>query len=292
VNEERERLRRVAPAGWEEVERAAASDAAAQEPQVRALEERSRALGASAAERLRALQGEVGDTPEVVRATAALHALRGAREPLQKLVRTARERGGRDAWLDLAEGWLDARDRERGTRERAVVRLGAVASVRPDLLRGRYLLAQAEASLGRRAEALATLDGVLSANPRHDGARRLRGELSTPRPAAPPPAVAAPAPVPPAAAKAPAPARKIVPQPAPGASPPAPPAAAPAAPSREAAQAVPAPVPAAPPPPAPAAPPAQVAPPPAPVDAAPPPPPPAPPRTLGPTQDPEPATGG
>jgi predicted Zn finger-like uncharacterized protein len=296
--DERERLRREAPAGWEDAERAAAAEVAALEPQVRALEEKARTLAASAAERLRGLQREVGDTPEVVRATAALHALQGEREPLQKLVRTARERGGRDAWLDLAEGWMDARDPERGIRERAVVRLGAVSTSRPELLRARYLIARAEASLGRRAEALATLDGVLSANPRHGGARRLHAELSAPPPVAAPAALAPPSPPPPAA-KAPTPVRKPVPQPAPAASAPAPVPVPPAAPAGDGPQAAPAP-PAPATPPTPASPPAEpspahVAPQPAPVEASPSPPapaPPRPPRAPRPVPDAEPPSGG
>jgi hypothetical protein len=297
-NDERERLRRDSPQGWEELEQAAARDVAALEPQVRALEEQVRALAGAAAERLRALRGEVGDTPEVVRATAALHALRGEREPLQKLVRTARERGGRDAWLDLADGWMDARDPDRPTRERAVVRLGAVASARPDLLRARYLLARVEASLGRRAEALATLDGVLSANPRHGAAGRLQSELKAP----PPPPPAPPAPAAPPAARAPTPQRKPVPQAGPTPSSPASAATAPSGPGQEAP--APAAAPAASPPPAPPPPPAQVvpapapAPAPAPVDAPPPPPAsaaPRAPRALGPiapSQEPDAHSGG
>jgi hypothetical protein len=297
-NDERERLRREAPQGWEELEQAAARDVAALEPQVRALEEQVRALAGGAAERLGALRGEVGDTPEVVRATAALHALRGEREPLQKLVRTAREGGGRDAWLDLADGWMDARDPDRPTRERAVVRLGAVTSARPDLLRARYLLARAEASLGRRAEALATLDGVLSANPRHGAARRLQSELAAP----PPPPPAPPAPAAPPAAKAPPPQRKPVPQAGPTPSSPAPTATAPSGPGREAPAPAAAAAPAASPPPAPPPPPAQVAPAPvpapAPVEAAPPPPASAAPRAprapspSAPSQEPDAHSGG
>ncbi len=210
--DERERLRREEPAGWEEAERAAAADVAALEPEVRAREERARTLSSSAAEQIRAVQSDVGETPEVARAAAVLHALHGERDQGQRNVRGARERARRDPWLDLAEGWMDARDPDRAIRERALVRLGALAAARPDLLRGRYLLARAQASLGRRAEALATLDGILTANPRHEGARRLRADVA----GSPPPAVPAPAPTP--GVKPPPQPRKSIPQPDPGAS--------------------------------------------------------------------------
>ena len=218
--DERERIRREETAGWQEAERAAAADVIRLESEVRAREERARALATSAAEQLRAVQADVGDTAEVVRAAAVLHAVHGEREPAaSRTTRAARERARREPWLDLADGWMDARDPDRAIRERALVRLGALAAARPDLLRGRYLLARAQASLGRRAEALATVDGVLVANPRHEGARRMRDELAAPLPPVPP----APAPAP--AVKPPSQQKKNVSQPAPGAS--APPAAAP-----------------------------------------------------------------
>ncbi len=210
--EERDRLRREGPAGWEEAERAAASEVAALEPEIRSREDRARNLSSAAAEQLRALQSDVGDTPEVARAVAVLHVIQGDRDQGQKNVRAGRERARRDPWLDLVDGWMDARDPDRAIRERALVRLGALAAARPDLLRGRYLLARAQASLGRRPEALATLEGVLTANPRHEAARRLRDELTAPPPPAPP----APAPAP-AAKVSPHP-RKSVPQSDPGAS--------------------------------------------------------------------------
>jgi tetratricopeptide (TPR) repeat protein len=225
-NDDRERLRREMPEGWEQAERASASDAAGLEPEVRGRDERALALAAAAAEQLRAVRGQIGDTPEVLRAFAALHVFRGERDQAQRLLRAVRERGRRDPWLDLADGWLDARDGERATRERALVKLGALAASHPDILRGRYLLARAEGSLGRRAQALATLDRILSANPSHEAAKRLRAELSAPPP---PPAVqpSAPQPAPPPAVQVLPLRRKLVPQRVPGAS--APPSLAPAA---------------------------------------------------------------
>jgi hypothetical protein len=239
---ERERLRREQPAGWEEAERAAAADAQRLEPEVRAREERARALGAAALAVLQRLQADLGDAPEVARGLAAYHALGGERERVLGTVRAARARAP-DPWLDLAEGWLDARDQDRAARERALVALGSLSGSHPELLRGRYLLARTQAALGRRAEAIATLDGLLAANARHEGARRLREELAAPLAPAPSPAPSPAPPQPPV--KVPAPARKPAPPPAPpagggapagaeGAAPgPAAPAAPPAAGSAE-----------------------------------------------------------
>jgi predicted Zn finger-like uncharacterized protein len=272
LREERERARREQGPGWQDQERIASAEASRLEPEIRDREEKTRALSSGARDQLAILHAEVGDTPEVLRALALLHALTGERDRLHREVRTARERGLRDPWIELAEGWGDARDPERAARERALVKLGALAAARPELLRGRYLLARAQLSLGRKAESLATAEGVLTANPAHEGAKRLREELA-PRPAqspAPgPQAAAAPPEAQPAPAEKPAPRRrKSASQPvaapsaepgvqAPAADTPAPePAAAPAAPVEPA----PAPIVAPAPPPAPA----PVAPPPAP----------------------------
>ena len=199
--EERDRLRRDQPPGWEAAEQAASAEVLALERQVRTEEEQAKAHAASARGALAPLPAGLADTAEVGRAQAVLYAVAGERERLHKLVR-AREKGARDAWLELADGWSDARDPDRGARERALVKLGALATARPDLLRGRYLLARAQASLGRKTEASATLDGVLAANARHEGARRLREELVRP--------VAASTPSPPAPAVAPSPPPPVV----------------------------------------------------------------------------------
>ncbi len=282
-NDERERLRREMPDGWEQAERAAASELAALEPEVRGRDERAGALAAAAAEQLRAVRGQVGDTPEVLRAFAALHIFRGEREQAQRLLRAVRERGRRDPWLDLADGWLDVRDSERAIRERALVKLGALAAARPDILRGRYLLARAEGSLGRRAQAIATLDGILKANPSHEAAKRLRAELSVP----PPPAVQPPAPSP--AVKAPPPVRKPITHRVPGisATSPVAPAAAPSESAPDAAPQPPSPPPAQAPPRSPDGPPEQANPAPGPAEGEP-----SAPQPLRRRLSPEPEPGG
>jgi hypothetical protein len=216
ARDERERARREQGPGWQDAERAASAEASALEPEVRAREEKTRAISSGARDQLGILQAEAGETPEVLRALALLHALSGERDRLHREVRVAREKGLRDPWIDLADGWGDARDPDRAARERALVKLGAVAAARPDLVRGRYLLARAQLSLGRKAEALGTVDGVLAANPKHEGAKRIKEELNAP-PSQPPPApVQASAPTAPVK-PAPQP-RKSVSQQAPAAS--------------------------------------------------------------------------
>jgi hypothetical protein len=188
LRDQRERARREQGPGWQEAERTASVEASRLEPEIRVREEKTRALSSGARDQLNILQSEVGETPEVLRALALLHALSGERDRLHREVRVAREAGQRDAWIDLADAWGDARDPDRAARERSLVKLGALAAARPDLLRGRFLLARAELSLGRKAEALAAAEGVLAANPVHEGAKRLRDELATratPAPAAP-----------------------------------------------------------------------------------------------------------
>jgi predicted Zn finger-like uncharacterized protein len=175
---EAERLRREQPEGWEDAEGAAADEARELDAQARALEEQARMLGASALEALRAVQAEVGDTLHVARGIAAYHALGGDRVRAEQAIRTARDQATPDPWLDLVQGTLDAGAADRDLRERAAVQLAALASAHPELLRGRYLLARAQASLGRRAEALVSLERVLADNPRHAGAARLRDDLA------------------------------------------------------------------------------------------------------------------
>jgi hypothetical protein len=196
---ERERLRREQNAGWEEAEREAAAQAQALEREVREREERARALGGAAFDALRGLQRAGGDAPEIARGLALYHAFGGERAGAEKAIRAARSELPADPWLDLAEGWLDSREVDRAARERALVALGSLSAAHPELLRGRFLLARTEAALGRRSEALATLDGILVSNARHEGAQRLRAGLTDPaeRPPPDPAAGASPAPAPP-----------------------------------------------------------------------------------------------
>jgi predicted Zn finger-like uncharacterized protein len=187
---ERERLAREQPAGWEQAEHAAASEARRLEADVRARDERARGLGAAAFQALKKLQAEPGEATEIARGLAAYYALGGERDRARKVIHAARERAPADPWLDLAEAWVDARDPDRAARERALIELGTLSVAHPELLRARYLLARTQAALGRRGEAVGTLDALLARNARHEAARRLRDQLAA---AAPPPS-GAPAP--------------------------------------------------------------------------------------------------
>jgi hypothetical protein len=191
---ERELLAREQPTGWEDAERTAAAEMQALEAEARALDERARALSQSAVTALRPLQADLGDDPAVVRALATYHAVSGRRDEALRTVRTARDAGRTDAWLELVDASLDAGRPEREARERALAALAALSARHPELLRARYLLARAQAALGRTAEAQATLDGLLAANSRHEGARKLREALAAPVVAAAPDTTAHPEP--------------------------------------------------------------------------------------------------
>jgi predicted Zn finger-like uncharacterized protein len=140
-------------------------------------------LSRSAREALQRLEAERVAAPEVVRALAMQHAAAGEREEVARYVGAGRVNAPDDPWLALAEATLDARARDRAARERGAAALSALSKRQPEMLRARYLLSLAQAGLGRRAEAQATVDGILAANPRHERAEALRAELARPVPA-------------------------------------------------------------------------------------------------------------
>jgi Flp pilus assembly protein TadD len=214
---ERERLRVDQPAGWEEAEQRTAAEVQALDGEVRVHEERARVLGGAAFDALRALQRAGGDQPEIARGLGLHHALGGERDRAQAAIRAARAETPADPWLDLAAGWVEARQGDRTAHERAVVALGSLSVAHPDLLRARYLLARVQAALGRRTEALASVEGVLATNGRHEGAQRMLAELYAP--AAPPPTTSAQSPSGSAPGNAPAQPRKLVAQPPEGTPP-------------------------------------------------------------------------
>ncbi|MFT3916177.1 MAG: zinc-ribbon domain-containing protein [Anaeromyxobacteraceae bacterium] len=139
------------------------------------------ALLASARAALAALPPGDSEVPAVVRAQALGAASARERPRVAALASAARARGEPDPWIDLAEASLDL-DGAADARDRAVVRLAGLAAAHPELLRARWLLARGQASLGRTTEALAAAEAVLSANARHEGARRLRQRLTAPPP--------------------------------------------------------------------------------------------------------------
>ena len=189
---EGERLRRDRPAGWEEAERQVAADLQALEGEERTLEEGARVLAVAALDSLRTLERAGGEErPEVARGLGLYHAFRGDGTGAQAAVRSARAAMPADPWLDLAEAWVEARQADPASNERALVTLASLSVAHPELLRARYLLARTQAALGRRGEALASVQGVLASNGQHEGAKRLREELSAlPEPVASEPSAA------------------------------------------------------------------------------------------------------
>jgi predicted Zn finger-like uncharacterized protein len=194
----------------------------------------ARALSDQAYGELKQVSSERGREVAVARALAIHFASIGDREQALRFIRAAGASADRDPWVRLAEGWLDAREEDRESRERAVAKLTEVVAAHPEIVRARFLLARVQAALGKREVAAATLDGLLAVNPRHRRAVRLKGELVGAPSAAPPaapdqaaPPVPRPLPRPliapaPAPVSAPAPAPASVPAPAPAVSAPRP----------------------------------------------------------------------
>jgi predicted Zn finger-like uncharacterized protein len=197
--------------------------------------EKGRALVARATETLDELEKEGVAAREVARARVVAAALGQDRATVARLATAARAQLADDVQVELAERAAEVRAADRGVRDRAVGALGMLAARRPELLRARYLLARGQGLAGRKAEAQATVEGLLRTNPRHEGGAALKAELAAaPRPAAPAAASAAPAPAPAPAPAAPAPPagaapRKPAPQAEASAAAPGAPARAPAA---------------------------------------------------------------
>jgi hypothetical protein len=176
-------LREVPPSS--EAEAAIAAEVRRLEQDLSARQRRARELFQEAFGVLRDLDASHPGDAAVRRGLAVYASLAGSAEEAPRLVQAARAAGPDDHWILLAEANLDAQSDKAGARDRALVRLGTLASEHPEMLRARYLLARAQADLGRRSEAVATLDGILAANPGHDRAARFRAELVAPPPVQP-----------------------------------------------------------------------------------------------------------
>jgi predicted Zn finger-like uncharacterized protein len=207
---ERERLRRDASTGWEEAERGVAADEARLRTLARGLEDRARAAADEGAAGLHALEDARASGLEVARATAAVRALSGDRAAFAQALAAGQAISADDPWLAILAAGNDVKAAEPAARTRAAAVLAALVQRRPDLLRARLLLARAQAGLGKRSEALATVTGLLAVNPQHEGAQALHAALIRPPEAvaARPPSPAAPSPAPPPAGNAAAPVRK------------------------------------------------------------------------------------
>jgi len=140
----------------------------------------ARALREEALEELRPLVRAHPDDPAVLRALAVYLGLGGRIDELEGVAREARRGGGADPWIEFAE--MSAATRGRPPGEAEVPLAGFIGS-HPGILPARMSLVRARLALGRREDALATLDALLAANPDHDGAKALKAELLGPPPA-------------------------------------------------------------------------------------------------------------
>jgi predicted Zn finger-like uncharacterized protein len=240
---EKARLEREQPPGAEDGLRALTMETTRVEVELAPRRKQLEALRTRAAEELRLVAGESKGARDAAPGLAVLAVLDGNAEEVQRASDLLRAKGP-DHWADLVELWMAVR-KDGASRDQAIPRLQAVAGAHPQLIRARFVLARALLAAGRREEAISSLALVLSANPHHERAQRLRAQLATPPapvitpavvapPAAPPPKpawtprpavpVAAPVAAPPAAIAPPqaAPNQVTPPAPAPAATPPAP----------------------------------------------------------------------
>lgn len=198
LDAERLRLEAEKPEGWARRQGEVVEQMKPLKAGLEPLQEKARSLGEHAYGILKPLARQHGDDLAVERALAVYYALDGSAEQSARFVRNARRAAQSDPWIDLAEGAADVTSASSQVgRERAVARLGPLVLAHPDLLRARMLLARAQIDLGRKDAAVATLDGVMAANPDHERARRLKaGLLAPPAPKAVPAAAPEKAPPP------------------------------------------------------------------------------------------------
>jgi tetratricopeptide (TPR) repeat protein len=201
---ERDRVTAAQPPPVPETVAELSAEVEALRGQVEPRQVRARALSEQAYAALKKLSGERGGDVAVSRGLALYFASIGDREQALRFLRASPGAVDRDPWLQLAEGWLDAREEGKEARERGVTKLAALVAAHPEIVRARFLLAKAQAGLGRKEQAAATLAGLLAANPAHHRSSRLQAELVGPA----------------AAPQAPAPAGAARPLPSPGVAPP------------------------------------------------------------------------
>jgi len=140
----------------------------------------ARALREEALEELRPLVRTHPDDPAVLRALAVYLGLGGNALELEAVARAARQGGAADPWIEFAE--MSAATRGRPPGEAEVLLAGFIGS-HPGILPARMSLVRARLALGRREDALATLDALLAAHPDHYAAKALKAELLGPPPA-------------------------------------------------------------------------------------------------------------
>jgi predicted Zn finger-like uncharacterized protein len=152
--------------------------------------ERTGRLASEARAELDTIAPERQREPIVLRARAMTLVASGQRAEAARIARDAKGLV-QDPWLDLA-GVLADLPENAGADEhaRALDRLEKLAQAHPEIVRARFLAARIRAGMGDLDGALAGLDAVLTANPDHLEAKRLRTEIAAQ--AAPPPEVPPP----------------------------------------------------------------------------------------------------
>jgi hypothetical protein len=150
------------------------------------------ALRTRATEELRLAAAEPKGARDAAAGLAVLAVLDGNAEEVARASNLLRAKGP-DQWAELVDLWLAVR-KDGASRDQAIPRLAGLAGAHPQLIRARFLLARALLAAGRREEAISSVSLLLSANPHHERAQRLRAQLATPPAPAAPPAAPTPAP--------------------------------------------------------------------------------------------------
>jgi tetratricopeptide (TPR) repeat protein len=147
---------------------------------------RARSLREDALDELRPLVRAAPGDPAVVRALAVYAGLGGDVEGVSRIRGGLVGQGADDPWLAFATAYAEARAQPPAL---AAGTLASFAEAHPGILPPRISLARAQVALGRREDALATLDALLLADPDHDGAKAFKAELLAPPPPLDPPPV-------------------------------------------------------------------------------------------------------
>jgi predicted Zn finger-like uncharacterized protein len=194
---EKARLEREQPPGADDGLRALTMETSRVEQELAPRRKQLEALRTRATEELRLAAAEPKGARDAAAGLAVLAVLDGNAEEVTRASNLLRAKGP-DQWGELVDLWLAVR-KDGASRDQALPRLQALAGAHPQLIRARFVLARALLAAGRREEAISSVSLLLSANPHHERAQRLRAQLATPAaPAAPPAAPVQPPPPKPA----------------------------------------------------------------------------------------------
>ncbi len=177
ASSERARLEREQPPGAGDGLRSIIVETARVEVELAPRRMQLEALRSRTAQELQAVAAESRGAGDAARGQAVLAVLDGNAEEVQRAT-THLRLAGPDDWADLADLWLAVR-KDGASRDQAIPRLVALAGAHPPLIRARFVLARALLEAGRREEAISAVTQLLSANPHHERAQRLRAQLAT-----------------------------------------------------------------------------------------------------------------